>query len=363
MVNRVLVLILVSVLLFGGLGLAKYRQITAMKAQFSQPQPPTQVAAATVETQRWGRSLFAVGSLSAVQDVHVMSEVPGQIAAIHFESGKEVHAGDVLVTLDASIDEAELRGHEALLRLADIQFQRAAELQRKHTMSRAQYDEAAARRAEADALVAAKRAYLAKKFIRAPITGTLGIRRIDLGDYLAPGSPVVTLQAMDPMFVDFRLPERFIARIAKDQTATLRVQARPDEVFTSHVTAIDPAVDVATRMVKVRAKLPNPEGKLRPGMFAEVNLVETTEDEVLVVPETAVTYSPYGSSVFVIERHDGGLKVNRRPITTGEVRAGWAAVSKGLSAGERVVAVGQNKLRNDLNVVIAASPVGAATGP
>ena len=199
----------------------------------------------------------------------------------------------------------------------------------------------------------AKQAYLAKKIIRAPIDGTLGIRRIDLGDYLAPGSQVVTLQALDPMFVDFRLPERFIPRLSNGQTVQLSVQAQPDKTYTAHITAIDPAVDPATRMVKVRAKLPNAEGELRPGMFAEVNVDEGVNDEVVVLPESAITYSPYGNSVFVSEPRDGVLKANRRAVTTGEIRDGMVAVSKGLAAGEQVVAVGQNRLRNDLTVQIA----------
>lgn len=353
MLKRILLLLTLSVLIFGGLAANKYRQIASMKARFATPPPPTQVAAVTAEARHWERGLFAVGSLAAVQDVNVMSEVPGQIAAIHFESGKQVTAGDPLVTLDASVDAAELRGLQAARRLAEIQFERAGKLQHDRALSRAQYDEADARRAEADALVGAKQAYLAKKIIRAPIDGTLGIRRIDLGDYLAPGSQVVTLQALDPMFVDFRLPERFIPRLSKGQTVQLSVQAQPDKTYTAHITAIDPAVDPATRMVKVRAKLPNAEGELRPGMFAEVNVDEGVNDEVVVLPESAITYSPYGNSVFVIEPRDGVLKANRRAVITGEIRDGMVAVSKGLAAGEQVVAVGQNRLRNDLTVQIA----------
>ena len=353
MTKRIVVLILLSVLVFGGLAGAKYRQILGLKERYSKPQPPTQVAAVVAEEKRWARSLVAVGSLAAVQDVNVMAEVPGQIAAIHFESGKEVSAGEVLVTLDASVDQAELAGLEATRRLTALQLERAEKLQRDRTVSRAQYDEAAARHAEADALVKAKEAHLAKKLIRAPITGTLGIRRIDLGDYLAPGSPVVTLQQLDPMFVDFRVPERFIERVAKGQRITLTVQSQGPRAFTGSVTAIDPAVDAATRMVKVRAKLPNPEHLLRPGMFADVQVDEASSDAVVVVPETAITYSPYGNSVFIIETREGGLKITRRQVKTGETREGRVAVLEGLAAGEQVVAVGQNKLRNDMAVEIA----------
>ena len=356
MLKRILLLLLLSALIFGGLAANKYRQIETMKARFAIPPPPTRVAAVTATAGQWGRSLFGVGTLAAVQDVNVMSEVSGQISSIRFESGKEVEAGDVLVTLDASVDEAELRGLQAALQLAEVQFERAGKLQHDRALSRAQYDEAAARRAEADAMVKAKQALMAKKNIRAPISGTLGIRRIDLGDYLAPGSQVVTLQALDPMFVDFRLPERYVARISKGQTLELSVQSQPGKTYSAEVTAIDPAVDPATRMVKVRGKLPNPAHELRPGMFAEVHLQEAASDPVITVPESAITYSPYGNSVFVIEDQQGVLKVNRRAITTGEVRAGMVAVVKGLKAGDRVVAVGQNRLRNEMPVEIAPEP-------
>ena len=353
MTKRIVVLLALSVLIFGGLAGAKYRQILTLKERYSKPQPPTRVAVVKAEERSWGRSLFAVGSLAAVQDVNVMAEVPGQIAAIHFESGKEVTAGDVLITLDASIDEAELTGLEATRRLTALQLERAEKLQRDRTVSRAQYDEAAARHAEADARVKAKEAYLAKKLIRAPIAGTLGIRRIDVGDYLAPGSPVVMLQQLDPMFVDFRIPERFVERVAKGQRITLTVQSQGTRAFEGHVTAIDPAVDAATRMVKVRAKLPNPEHHLKPGMFADVHVDEATADTVVVIPETAVTYSPYGNSVFVVEKRDEVLKVERRQVKTGETREGYVAIGEGLRADEQVVAVGQNKLRNDMAVEIA----------
>lgn len=353
MLKRVLILLLLAGVIFGGLAGAKYLQVQRMIAKFSAPQPPMPVAVATVEQARWARSLTAVGSVSAVQDVTVTNEVAGQVDSIRFESGARVAAGDVLVTLDASIDSAELAGLEASLKLADLQYARAEKLKRERTMSEAQFDEAAARRAEAAALVRAKQAHLAKKTIRAPIAGTLGIRRIDLGDYLAPGAEIVGLQSLDTVFVDYRLPERALGRLRVGQRIDVRVQAYPDRRFEGAITAIDPAIDIATRMVKLRASLPNPDGLLRPGMFAEVDTREEQVDEVLVVPTTAITYSPYGNSVYLVIEADGGLKVKRQQVETGEVRAGRVAVTQGVAAGDRVVAVGQNRLRNDVSVVIA----------
>lgn len=360
MLKRVLVLGLLVLAIVGGLAGAKYLQIQRMVAKFSAPQPPTPVAVTVVEQARWPRSLTAVGSISAVQDVTVTTEVAGQVSSIRFESGDHVAVGDVLVTLDDSIDAAELAGLDAALKLAELQYARADKLRRERTMSEAQYDEAAARRSEAAALVRAKQAHIAKKTIRAPIAGTLGIRRIDLGDYLAPGDDIVSLQALDTVFVDYRIAERELARVRVGQRIDLRVQAWPDRRFEGEITAIDPAIDVATRMVRLRARLPNPEGLLRPGMFAEVDTREEQVDEVLVVPVTAITYSPYGNSVFVITEGESGLKVSRQQVETGEVRDGRIALVSGVKAGDRVVAVGQNKLRNDLPVVIAPAADAAA---
>ena len=262
-----------------------------------------------------------------MQDVVVTTEVPGQITSIHFESGDEVRAGDVLVELDASIDLAELSGLRAAERLAQLQYARAEKLQRERTMSEAQYDEAAARRSEAAALVGAKAAHVAKKTIRAPIAGTLGLRRVDLGDYLAPGAEIASLQALDKVFVDYRLPERNLARLRAGQTVDVRVQAYPDRTFTGQIAAIDPAIDVATRMVRLRARLPNPDGLLRPGMFAEVDTREEQVDDVLVVPQTAITFSPYGNSVYLI--------VENGEAAEGEPPAGADRRSPGRQGGHQ----------------------------
>lgn len=353
MLKRIVVLLCLGAAIFGGLAGLKYAQIQRLTRQLATPPPPTAVAVATVERASWARSLTGVGTVSAVQDVLVSPEVAGQVESIRFESGARVAAGDVLVTLDASIDTAELAGLEASLRLAELQFARAEKLRRERTMSEAQYDEAAARRAEAAALVRAKRAHIAKKTIRAPIGGTLGIRRVDLGDFLAPGAEIVGLQSLDPVYVDYRLAERELGRLHVGQRVEVRVQAFPEHRFTGAITAIDPAIDVATRMIRLRASVPNPEALLRPGMFAEVDTYEERSEDVLVLPATAITYTPYGNSVYLLIDAGGTLKVQRRQVATGETRAGLVAILSGLQAGDRVVAVGQNKLRNDIPVVIA----------
>jgi membrane fusion protein (multidrug efflux system) len=363
LLKRVLFLGVLAILVFGGIAGAKYLQIQRMIAKFSVPQPPAPVVVATASPQRWERSLFAVGSINAVQDVVVTTEVPGLVESLRFESGQRVQAGEVLLTLERSVDVAELAGLEATEQLARVQYTRFAKLVREKTASESQYDEAAAQRTRATALVEAKRALIAKKTVRAPISGVLGLRRVDLGDYLAPGAEIVSLQALDEVFVDFRLAERFLARLSIGQPLRVRVQAWPDRDFAGRITAIDPAIDPATRMVRVRGIIDNPDHALRPGMFADIDTLEAAPDEVIAVPATAITYSPYGDSVLVVVDGADGPVVRRRQIETGATRDGLVAVSDGLAAGERVVAVGQNKLRNEQAVrIVEAGADGAPPG-
>lgn len=349
---RYFLMLLVVAALIGGLALTKQRQIAEMQRTFSKPQPPTEVAVATVTRKAWQRIIPGTGSLTAVQDAFVTNEVPGLVAAIHFESGQFVNKGDVLLSLDATVDNAVLQGLSAEQKLAELQYQRAQKLVRDRTMSQSQYDEAAANRDRVAANVEAQRARIAKKTVRAPFSGTLGIRRVDLGDYLPEGSSIVALQTLDPMYLDSAVPERFLPLLKVGQEVRLRVQAYGDERFTGRLLAIEPGVDPATRMVRVRAELANPDLRLRPGMFAEVEAVEEATQDVLVVPETAITYSPYGNSVFVISEGKDGAVVDRRQVETGAVRNSEVAVTEGLKADERVVAVGQNKLRNGMRVKV-----------
>jgi membrane fusion protein, multidrug efflux system len=352
MLTRFILMLAIAAAIFGGIAYTKYRQIETMAAKFSVPPPPTEVAAATVEAIARQNSITATGSLTAVQDVLVTNEVPGQVSALHFESGQVVAKGDPLLTLDSTVDSAVLTGLIAEQRLAEVQFERASKLVRDKTLAQSQYDEVAARRERAAADVAAQRARLTQKTIRAPFSGTLGIRRVDLGDYLDAGASIVPLQTLDPIFLDSAAPEKFLTLLAVGQTLHVKVEAYPGQQFQGHITAIEPGIDPATRMVRVRAELANPDHRLRPGMFAEVEALQATDERVLVIPETAVTYSPYGNSVFVIVDGKTGTTVDRRQVETGLSQDGRVAVTKGLKAGERVVAVGQNKLRNGMNVKI-----------
>ncbi len=352
MASRFVVMLLIAGVLFGGLGYAKYREIQAKVAKFSVPQPPAPVAAVAAREVSWPRVIESTGSLTAVQDSFITNEVPGIVAAIHFESGQEVAAGTVLVTLDATVDHATLDGLKAELELASLQHQRASKLVKDRNLSQADYDEVLAKETRLRAEVAAQQAIIAKKTLRAPFAGALGIRRVDLGDYLAAGSSVVSLQTLSPIYLDSSIPERYIAELATGQEILIHSQAYGAERFSGRLTAIEPGADPATRMVRIRAEFANEDKRLRPGMFVDLELVQDAADKILALPETAISYSPYGNSVFLLTETPDGLVVARKPVETGQMRAGEVAVLKGLAPGDRVVAVGQNKLRNGMKVEV-----------
>jgi membrane fusion protein (multidrug efflux system) len=227
-------------------------------------------------------------------------------------------------------------------------------------VSKSDYDEARATLDATEAQVSGQQALIDKKRIRAPFDGRLGIRRVDLGEYLTPGAPIVPLEKLDPIYVDFQLPERELARVSDGQGVEIRVQAYPDEVFRGSIIAIDPGVEVGSRSFRVRGQLANPTQRLRPGMFADVRVSLPADEQVITIPDTAISYAPYGDSVFVIEGKEGQTTVSRRQIETGKSRAGRVAVVSGLEAGEQVVSAGHNKLRNGQRVAIDSRPAPAA---
>jgi len=327
---------------------AKQRNDLAMLAKQPRPVPTVQVEPVLAET--WPRYLYSIGSFTAKDDVSVTNEIEGKVTAIYFSSGQKVSAGDVLVSLDASVDAAELQALQAEQRLNELQFERSEKLLREHTISKADFDIAAARRDESIATARAKAASLDKKTIRAPFSGILGIRQVDLGQFLDAGSEIVTLQSIVPIYLDFGTPERYIHNISDGLEIEAEVHAYPGEVFRGRLIAVAPGIDRATRNMYMRAEFDNADGRLRPGMFAEIRGLVPAEDERLTIPETAVTYTPYGNSVFVVEAGDGGTQVSRRMIETGEIRHGRIAVLKGLDPDDIIVSAGHNKLRNGMTV-------------
>ena len=346
MTKRLILVILLLLVLFGGIFGWKYYSGKQQAAMMSRPPPPAVIATAEVQLESWQPYLEAVGSVTATQGIFVTTEVAGQVREILAESGQQVSAGDVLLRLDDSVDEADLKGLIAQRTLTKLQFERANKLLKDKSVSRSDYDASRANLDSAEAAVAAKRALIEKKTIRAPFSGQLGIADLNLGQYLSPGAAIVPLQALDPVYVDYTLPERHLSDVRVGQLVEVAVHAWPGHRFKGVISAINPGVDTGTRTLRLRATLDNPDQLLRPGMFAEVSTVLPLRDNILTLPRTAVTYNPYGESVFVVQQQDASLVVQNRPVKTGKVRAGRVEILEGLKAGDQVVTAGQNKLRN-----------------
>ncbi|MEY6431995.1 efflux RND transporter periplasmic adaptor subunit [Thioalkalicoccus limnaeus] len=360
MLRRSLIVLLVIAVVVGGLGFLKYRQIQEQGAMFSQAPPPPTVTAVAVRADTWTPRLRAVGSVAAVQGVSVSNEVPGQVLEILFESGAIVRRGDPLLRLDDTVDRADLAGLIADQELAKIRRERNARLLKSRAVSQEDFDEVSATLQKAEALVAAKQALVDKKTIRAPFDGQLGIRLVNLGQYLPAGSEIVPLEALDPVYVDFSLPERRFGEVHGGQTVEVQVAAYPERTFTGQVLAINPGIDRGSRNMRVRAILANDDQALRPGMFAQVAALLSVKEEVLTLPRQAVSFHTYGNSVFVIETADGQDRVQRRPIETGAVQGDEIEILSGLAAGDRVVLSGQVKLSNGQPVTVVPA---ATQGP
>ncbi|MGR9051468.1 MAG: efflux RND transporter periplasmic adaptor subunit [Gammaproteobacteria bacterium] len=321
-----------------------------------QPPPPAVVAVTEVRQDEWLTTLPAVGNIVAVFGVDVTNEIAGLVKNIHFDSGQHVEKGQLLLELDTETDLSELDGLIAKRRLAEIEFERSNKLITGKFISVSDFDRNRALLDEADASVRTKRSVIAKKGIRAPFSGHLGIRRVDVGQYLMPGSAIVTLQRLAPIHVDFTVPERHLEALSAGQAIKVTVQAYHEKVFLGRVTAISPLLDRHTRSVKIRATLENSERQLRPGMFANVELLSEKPKPVLTLPDTAISYNPYGDFVFVVEKTDQRLTVQSRQVETGVTRNGRVEIVKGLSRGERVVSAGQIKLRNGVQITIEDRP-------
>lgn len=352
MIKRLILVVLLLVVVFGGIFGWKYFIGQKMATMMAAPPPPATIASADVQSEDWTPWLEAVGSVVATQGVLVTTEVAGKVQDILFEYGQQVEAGDVILQLDDSVDQADLEGLIAQRTLAKLQFDRSRKLLKDRSVSQSDYDQTRAQLDIAEAGLASRRATIDKKKIRAPFAGQLGISDINLGEYLSPGAAIVSLQALDPVYVDYTLPERHFAEVRTGQKILVNVQAFSERTFEGEITAINPGIDPGTRSVRLRATLANPEHLLRHGMFAEVRTVLPLRKGILTLPRTAVTYNPYGESVFVIVDKEDGKVVERRSIRTGEVREGRVEILEGLEAGEQVVSAGQVKLRNGQAVVI-----------
>ena len=337
---------------------AKAGQIVAMvRAGEAFVPPPEAVTSARVQAGEWEATTAAIGSLVAVQGVVIGAELPGAVRQIAFESGTSVKRGQLLVKLDTSTEEAQLAAAVAEASLARVGHERATRLRRGEVNAQADLDAAEARAKQADATVANLRATIAKKAIRAPFDGRIAIRQVELGQVVSPGTPIASLQSVSPIHADFWLPQQALARLQPHQRARVRTDTFPGEVWDGEITTVNPEVDPATRNVRVRATFQNGDGRLRPGMFVNVEVLSPEKHPVLTIPSTAVIFAPYGDSVFAIEeKKDAAGKatavVRQKFVRTGERRGDVVTVLSGLSAGETVVSSGAFKLRNGTAVAV-----------
>ncbi|GAB1489037.1 efflux RND transporter periplasmic adaptor subunit [Opitutaceae bacterium] len=338
------------------LGAIKMAQIKEMTSSIYAP-PPTAITTAQVRVESWQPQIRAIGTLAPVQGVNVSADAGGPIVAIPVESGAVVKKGDLLVEIDTSVEVAQLASAQAAASLAKLQRDRSAELRQKNTISQAELDAADAQFNQAVAQVAALEATIQRKRIRAPFDGRVGIRLINVGQYVSPGQALIPLQQLDPIYVNFTVPQRQLPSLAIGQKIDVTVDAFPGAPFSGQLNAINAEVDPSTRNIAVQATLPNPQEQLRPGMFAQVEVSLNQTETVVVVPATAVAYASYGNSVFVVETMKGAdgteyLGVRQQPIRLGAARGDLVVITEGLKGGEQIASSGLFKLRNGLAVQV-----------
>ncbi|HRY03067.1 MAG TPA: efflux RND transporter periplasmic adaptor subunit [Beijerinckiaceae bacterium] len=374
--KRAIVIVLALVILLGAAGGLGYFQMVmkpAMIKGFIQKagQPTSSVAATQAKTETWTPTLTAIGSLRATQGVEIAPQVGGVVRAIKFESSQDIQKGALLVEIDDSTEQADLKANQAALRNAQATLDRQSKLVSGGNTTQASLDQATATRDQAAAAVERTKAIIAQKRIVAPFDGRLGIRRIDIGQYVSPGTPLVTLQKLDPIYVDFQAPEQYFARLAVGQTITLTVDAFGGKTFNGKVKFLDARISTDTRNFLVRGEIQNDEKKLLPGMFANVSVSAGSPREVVTLPRTAVVYSLYGDSVYVLKtpapkpgeaqaaQPQAGVKpsdalyeVERRFVRVGETHGDRVEIADGVKAGETVVSEGQVKLFPGMRVRI-----------
>ncbi|GAB2178878.1 efflux RND transporter periplasmic adaptor subunit [Dongia sp. agr-C8] len=356
-----LFVLVIAALLIGGAYYYEYTVKPAMMAQFFQPPPPAPVETAIAQTEDMPRFFESIGTLTAAQQVTVSPQLDGRVEKINFESGQWVKAGEVLVQLDDSTQRADLATYQAQARLAAANLKRTKELAAKQYSSKQSVDQLQSELDQAHAGIAKSQAIIEHMVVKAPFSGMLGIRQVNLGQYLAPGTEIVTLTDLDTLYVDFSLPEQNRAEISIDQAVEFRLDAFPDQVFRGEVAAIDPQVDPNMRAVKVRAALGNADHKLQPGMYARIRAILPPQPGVVTIPEPAVDYTVYGESVFRLTPVPDKKDPNGKPVykaeqtfvTLGSRFDGKVAVLKGVAQGEMVVVGGQLKLHNGAEVILS----------
>lgn len=319
--------------------------------------PPESVASATAQATEWEEVREAVGTIVAVRSVTVGAELPGVIREIGFESGAYVKKGQLLVKLDTSTEDAQLQGALADAELAKANLDRAKNLRQGGANTPADLDAAQARAKQTEAAVANLRATIAKKTIRAPFDGRVAIRQVELGQAVSIGTPIASIQSVTPVYADFWLPQQALADVKVGERARITTETFPGATWDGQISTINPEVDPATRNVRVRATFGNADGRLRPGMFVNVQVLSSKKHRVVIAPATAILYAPYGDSVFLIEsKKDANgketLVARQQFVRLGERRGDFVAITQGLEAGQRVVSAGAFKLKNGMTLVV-----------
>ncbi len=361
MAKKVILAIIALLVVVGVIGGAKGAQIAALIAKSkSMVPPPSTVTAAPAAESIWSDSLTAVGTVVAIQGIIVTSEMPGIVKDLRFESGQMVKKGDLLLRLDTGVESAQLASARASRSLAQLNLERAKKLEAAGVSPQAELDSARAQAKQTGAQVGNLSAVLNKKYIKAPFTGRLGIRQVDMGEYVTPGAPIVTLQDLTSVYVDFRLPQRRVAVLSQPNlTVTATSDAFAKQKWEGKIDVVDAAIDAASRNVRVRALFKNPDEQLKPGMFVNIEVALPVQHKRVVIPATAVQYAPYGDSVYVVEdakNEDGapaeGKSAKQVFVRLGEKRGDLVAVLSGLEAGQVVVTSGGFKLRNGAPIVV-----------
>jgi len=358
MAKRMILMLALAGLVVAGLGFVKFKQVkTAMAAGASFQPPPEAVTTVIAAQEKWPATLDVIGSAVAVQGVTVSADLPGTVDKINFESGKAVKAGDILVELDTRQERAQLAAMEANRDLAHINYDRMQQLVKQGVVAQTEYDNAVAQQKSTDAQVGEIRATIARKTIRAPFSGILGIRQVNLGQYLAAGEAIVPLQSLDPIYVNFGVPQQEAAKVHVGSNIRVVSNDLANTKFSGRVTAVDSLVNEGTRNLQVQATLSNPGGKLRPGMYVQVAIVTGADRPVISLPATAINYAPYGDSVYIVtDMQDPSGKtyrgVKQQFVKIQGSRGDQVAVIEGLNPGVEVVSSGVFKLRNGAAVQV-----------
>ena len=351
MAKRMILMLAVTAVFVVALGFVKYRQINTAIAQFASFRPPPEAVTTVVARQEhWPSTLGAIGTVAAVRGVTVSSDLPGVVEQITFESGKAVREGDLLVQLDTRQERAQLASAEAQRELSRANLERMRSLRDQRIVAQAEYDRTDAESKQADASIAEIQAMIRRKTIRAPFSGVLGIRQFNLGQYLAGGAPIVSLQALNPIYVNFAVPQQQVGALRAGTEVRVAIE-NTDSEATGRITAIDSVIDEATRNFQVQATFPNVGGRLHPGMFVQTSIRLGAGSDVIALPASAVSYAPYGDSVFVVANVKGAegttyRGVLQRFVKIGAARGDQVAVVAGVAPGEEVVTSGVFKLRS-----------------